>query len=234
MSGQRAKATDNIHYLDAGIYTVPDVAHFVRASHAQVRGWVEGHAKSKAPPIVLGEFERLGWRATMSFKNLIEALFIKCFADEGFTIQAIRLMAEEARRFFNDPHPFARNVAFKTDGKYIFADFWDELQQKRGLYNLKNHNHAIDEIMRPFLREPPEYGADGYAKLWRPRRDVAPNVILNPVRSFGQPIIAQSGVPVRTLVDALKAERGNYRKVARWYEVSEDQVKEAERFENAA
>jgi uncharacterized protein (DUF433 family) len=223
-----------VHYLDAGIYTVPDVARLVRASHAQVRGWVEGHPHSKSKPIVQGEFERLGWRATLSFKNLVEALFIKCFADEGFSVQAIRVMAEEARRFFNDPHPFARNIAFKTDGTSIFAEFWSELRNNAQLYNLKSHNLALRDIMMPFLREPPEYGPDGYARLWRPRREAAPHVVLNPVRAFGQPILERSGVPVRTLVDALAAEQGDYRKVARWYEVEEHEVREAERFEKAA
>jgi uncharacterized protein (DUF433 family) len=224
----------SVHYLDAGIYTVPDVAKLVRASQAQVRGWVEGHPGSKSEPIVLGEFERLGWRATMSFKNLVEALFIKCFARAGFSVQEIRLMAEEARTFFDDPHPFARDIAFKTDGRSIFAEFWNEVGHKEQLYNLRSHNHALREIMQPFIHEPPEYGPDGYARLWRPRREEAPNVVLNPVRAFGQPIMESSGVPVRTLTDALKAENGNYRKVARWYEVTEDEVKEAERFEKAA
>jgi hypothetical protein len=48
----------SVHYLDAGIYTVPDVAKLVRASQAQVRGWVEGHPGSRSQPIVLGEFDR--------------------------------------------------------------------------------------------------------------------------------------------------------------------------------
>lgn len=225
----------SVHYLDAGIYTVPDVAKLVRASHAQVKGWVEGHPGSKSPPIVLGEFERLGWRATMSFKNLIEALFIRCFAKAGFSVQEIRTMAEEARRFFRDPHPFARDIAFKTDGKSIFAEFFTQSALARPqLYNLGTHNLAIYDIMQPFIHEPPEYGEDGYARLWRPRRSEAPHVVLNPVRAFGQPIMETSGVPVRTLTDALKAEKGNYRKVARWYEVTEDEVREAERFEQAA
>lgn len=224
----------SVHYLDAGIYTVPDVARLVRATQAQVHGWVEGHPGSKAQPIVLGEYERLGWRATLSFKNLIEALFIRCFASAGFTIQQIRTMAEEARRFFDDPHPFARDVAFKTDGTSIFAEFWTRSALDHPqLYNLRNHNLAIYEIMQPFIREPPEYGEDGYARLWRPRREAAPHVVLNPLRAFGQPIMESSGVPVQTLLDALRAEEGNYRKVARWYEVTEDEVREAERYEKA-
>lgn len=170
----------------------------------------------------------------MSFKNLIEALFIKCFADEGFSIQAIRTMAEEARKFFDDPHPFARDILFKTDGQQIFAEFLNRVTKKTELYNLKRRNWALNEIMQQFLKEPPQYHVNGYARIWYPRQQIAPHVLLNPAYAFGQPVMDESGIPTRTLFDALRAENGDYKTIARWYEVTEDEVREAERFEKAA
>jgi len=219
-----------LQYLDAGIYTFPEVAGLVGATQPQVRGWATGYPGSKSEPIIRGEFKRLSWRITLSFKNLIEALFIKCFADEGFSVQAIRAMAEEARRVYEDPHPFARDILFRTDGKAIFAQVFNDVANNE-LYNLRNHNFAFEDIMEPFLKQPPEYGPDGYAHIWYPRKEDAPHVLLNPAYAFGKPVMEESGIPVRTLSDAVRAEDGDFRKVARWYETSEDEVKEALRFE---
>ena len=123
---------------------------------------------------------------------------------------------------------------FKTDGQQIFAEILNHVSRKTELYNLKKHNWALNEVMQSFLREPPQYDVDGYARVWYPRQEIAPHVILNPAYAFGQPVLDESGIPTRTLVDALRAENDDYKKVARWYEVSEDAVREAERFEKAA
>ena len=49
-------------------------------------------------------------------------------------------------------------------------------------------------------------------------------MVLDPARSFGQPIAAQSGVPTIVLFDAVKSE-GSIKAAARVYEVSEMEVR---------
>lgn len=221
----------NIHYLDSGIYTIRDAARLVDISQAKVRGWITGYPSSAAGPIIPSEFDRIDHHIALSFKNLIEALFVKNFADHGVSIQAIRIMADEAKRILDNPHPFATDVLFRTDGKIIFAEILDKAAREVHLYDLKQRNWAIDQIIRPFLRKTVVYGPEGYAMRWFPRKRQAPNVMVTPTHAFGQPVLEKSGVPTETLVDALKAEGGDYERVARWYEVSPNEVREAERFE---
>jgi hypothetical protein len=70
----------------------PVLAHdkLVRASMSQVRGWAEVHKGSTAPPIVLGEFKRLGWRTTLSFKNLIDTNgLLRQYYPKGMDLSAV-------------------------------------------------------------------------------------------------------------------------------------------------
>jgi uncharacterized protein (DUF433 family) len=55
-------------------------------------------------------------------------------------------------------------------------------------------------------------------------------VLLDPRRSFGQPIVSRSGVPTVILDRAAKAA-GSVREVAAWYEVDRAEVQDAVEFE---
>ena len=219
-----------VHYLTAGIYTVADAARLTGASPAQVRGWLDGHPNG-AMPLLRNEFERMGHRVTLGFKNLIECYFVHAFAQEGLSIQSIRFMADEAKRILQDDHPFTLQVVFKTDGRRIFAEILNKASRRKELYDLKTRNWSMERIMRPFLRAPVEFKA-GHASTWYPPKTQAPNVVVDPLAAFGQPTIKGYGVPTSALVDALRAESGDYSAVASWYEVPQTAVREAERFED--
>jgi len=62
---------------------------------------------------------------------------------------------------------------------------------------------------------------------WRPRSN---RVILDPQRSFGEPIVADEGIPTDILASAYVAE-GSVDAVARWYEVDPAAVEDAVEFE---
>lgn len=217
-------------YLDTGIYTIPAAARLVGVSEAKIRGWISGYHHSRAAPIVVNELGRLGRTVALSFKNLVEAIFIKGFADKGVPVRAIREMAVHAREMLNDEHPFATEVIFKTDKRAIFAELLDKALGDKRLYDLKTKNWAIEEIIRPFLVGAVVYGPR-YANAWHPRFDLAPNVIVMPSVAFGQPTIRR--VPTRALSDAVRAEGGDIETVARWYKLDIKDVQEAHRFQTS-
>lgn len=213
-------------YLDTGIYTIPAAARLLSVSEARVRGWVSGHHHSGSPALVKNEISIVGHRVAISFKNLIEALLISRFS-KYISIQGLRQMALVAREEIDDDHPFAtKHIEFSTDKKSVFAKI-----VRAGIehtLNLRTRNLALGEIMRPFLIGAVEYG-DLHANLWHPRPKQSPNVYITPAVAFGQPVI--HNVPTRALFDAVKAEDGDYKTVARWYELPVSAVKEAHRFQ---
>ena len=55
--------------------------------------------------------------------------------------------------------------------------------------------------------------------------------MIDPERGFGAPIVARSGVPTKVLADAVKTE-GSVDFVAKWYEVTPREVRDAVKFED--
>jgi uncharacterized protein (DUF433 family) len=74
-----------------------------------------------------------------------------------------------------------------------------------------------------------KFDADGQAIEWWPLGKSKLGV-LNPKRSFGQPIVPREGVPTSILSRSYRVEH-SYPRVARWYAVSERAVRHAVEYE---
>lgn len=220
----------NNNLLETGIYTVPEAARLLSIPQRKLRGWVSGYSPARLDPLIQNEIGKLDNALALSFVNLMEARLIHAFAQQGVSVKSIRCMAEEARRFLDHPHPFATDILFRTDGKKIFIVVAEKTGDKR-LYDLKSKNWAFYDILSDQLKEGVVYDTNGNAEAWQPRKKIAPNVVIHPKIAFGQPILRESGVPTRALLDAFSAEGETYESVSAWYDVPVDQVKEAIRFE---
>jgi uncharacterized protein (DUF433 family) len=216
--------------LEAGIYTVPDAAELVEAPPALVRVWVGGH-KGKQDPVIINELGRIHGKVAVSFHNLMELRFVALFHSAGVRLQTIRAIMSDVRDSLAHPHPFATEIVFRTDGRKIVA----EIGLKNGvknIYDLRSHNYEMHSVVMKSLKNDVIYDPRGDATAWRPRRKIAPNVVMHPAFSFGRPILQHSHIPTATIAAAAKAEKSA--KAAAWlYEVTEKEVREAIRFETA-
>lgn len=228
MNARLTRQSETI-FLSTGIFTVADAAVLVNASERQVRGWITGYP-GRVGPLIENE---LGWienRLAFSFRNLMELRFAATFVKAGVKLHRIRKIMSEVRASLQHPHPFATNIVFKTDGKKIVA----EIAKKNGVtvaYDLETKNYELHPVILASLADDVKYDPKGDAVAWRPRSDLAPNVIVDPRISFGRPSMRSSGIPTRTLAQAAKAEK-SLSAVAAWYEVPESQVREAVKFES--
>lgn len=215
--------------LETGIYTVSEAAYFIGASQRKVRGWVTGYPNSSREPIIRNE---LGWvdgRLAFSFTNLMELRFIAFFERAGVHFWHIRSIMEQVRKEMRHPHPFATNFVFRTDGRKIV----EEIAAKNGvthIFDLKSRNYEMRMVVADTLMDDVVFDPEGVARSWYPRRRIAPNVILHPRFSFGQPILQDSRIPTRTISDAVRTE-GKPKVVADWFDIPEKQVREAVTFE---
>lgn len=222
-------AQNPISLVSAGIYTIPDAAHLLRVSQQRVRNWVQGYA-SGLGPIIDNQIGRADNKNAISFINLMEARFLDFFVARGVRPQSMRLMLEVAQDFLKVSRPFAYEAMFRTDGRTVFV----ETTSKSGdpeLYNLGKNNWAMHAIIADSLHKDVKFGADGLARWWFPRSDIAPNVVADPKRSFGHPVLDKYGVPTRTLFNAVKVEGESFESVSHWYEVPAEAVREAVQFE---
>jgi uncharacterized protein (DUF433 family) len=213
--------------LETGIFTVADAARLIRSSEQKIRGWIAGYPR-RGDPILQNELGMLEGKLAFSFINLMEMRFLAFFAAEGIHLNSLRFMAREARQLLRRPHPFATDTVFKTDGKKIYAQIMERSGDTK-LYNLYARNFEMEPIVERILKEEIVYDPRGAALHWRPRPETAPNVIVHPKRAFGQPTLKESGVPVRALLGALESG-DTVKSVARWFDVPEQHVREAEKF----
>jgi uncharacterized protein (DUF433 family) len=216
--------------LSGGIYSIPQAARLLNVSPERLRFWVCGRRTMQAAPIIKSELEPIEHQIALSFINLIEVKFINAFSKYGVNVRSIRYMVEEARRVLAHPHPFATSLIFRTDGRKIFIETAEKMNDKK-LYDLKGKNWGIYDVLMDGLKRDVIYGPSGLAEAWYPRKEIAPDVFVHPKVAFGQPALEESGVPTEALYDAYRAEDEDFDSVARWFSVPAKQVKEAVNFQ---
>lgn len=166
----------------------------------------------------------------ISFHDLIELRFVAHFREQGVTQQAIRAIARIARSLYGE-RPFARgDIRWRTDGKKIYSSAAGETGDSR-LLELSRRQYELD-VIEESLRAGIDWDAHLFARSWTPRPKKFPNVIVDPRSSFGMPSILGRGIATETILDAVTAEDGNERRVAKWYGLSTTEVRQAVKFQN--
>ena len=217
------------------MYSYADAARFIGGKARELRRWVSGlehrHGKGSTgaspglwkPQLSSTEAEGLG------FKDLIELRFVRTFRDEGVSLSVIRRTLDVAREQFAAPYPLTSR-RFRTDGKRIFLEVVEESGDE-SLVDLSRRQNVIRKVIGPSLREGVELDMQGEAVRWYPLRQ-SKAVVLDPLRHFGEPILSESGIPTIAVADAVTAEDGDEKRVARIFEVSPAAVRKALEFES--
>ena len=114
-------------------------------------------------------------------------------------------------------------------GELFFFESAKQATDEKQMLDLKRHQYVFGRIIERTFKDL-DIEADTVAR-WRPFNG-KDSIVIDPNRSFGQPIAAESGVPTIVLAQAVEAE-GSQERVARLFEVSLAAVKDAVRFESA-
>lgn len=97
------------------------------------------------------------------------------------------------------------------------------------LLDLARSQYEFERIVAPFLYAGVEYNDDEQPTRWWPRGHSV-QVVIDPARSFGAPIVPGEGVPTRVLYNGYAAEQ-SYDFVAAWFDVDVAAVHDAVSFE---
>lgn len=220
-------------YLGIGIYTVPEVARILQAPPDKVRRWINDFYLSPNPfgkprgPIVRRRFIDA---PVITFIELIELLFVKVFRDHDVSMQTIRKASARAAEKFGTDYPFAVQQ-FDTDGRRIFATLVRDADTARSVEDVTNGQLAFETVVRPFFLKI-DFRGDEAARYWPRERDG--RVVIDPQRSFGKPIDAETGVPTEVIYDAVMAGGGqSLEVVADWFSVPVDAVIAATGYEQS-
>jgi len=225
-------SADGHKLLGSGIYTVSEASRLSGVSVGRIRRWLKGYRyKSRkkryaSPPVWHGDLDPIDSSLALSFLDLIEVKFVDAFVKKGVSWGIVRRARQRAQEVFKDTHPFCSN-RFATDGHAIFVEL-HEATGEASLVDIARDQKVFGQIVKPFFKEL-EFSEDNVLLRWRP---LGPDhqVVLDPKRSFGQPIVDNEGVPTHILSQAMKAT-GLIAEVIRWFEVKEDAVHDAVEFE---
>ncbi|MFL2778484.1 MAG: hypothetical protein ACJZ88_03880 [Paracoccus marcusii] len=218
-------------FVGQGLYTAPEAARLLKASPATVRRWLEGHSyirageRHVADPLWRPRLGKVDDQLSLTFRDLIELRFVKAFVDQGLSLQAVRACLSLARECVQADQPFSTG-RFRTDGKTIF------LQGIAGsndpeLIDLRKKQYAFKSVIERTFKDL-DIEADEVLR-WRPFNGKV-SIVVDPERSFGQPVATTSGVPTAALADAVRAE-GSVARAAALYEVDKAVVADAVKFQ---
>ncbi len=166
---------------------------------------------------------------TLTFRELMEVQFIRMFRAEGLSLETIRRVAEKAADLYKTDYPFSAK-RFDTDGKTVFATLMAAEKDGELIEDLKHGQLVFDPIIRPFFRKLDYGGGREIARYWPLEK--SGRVVLDPLRKFGQPIDAATGVSTRVIFEATQAGGGqDWKSVADWLEIPISAVEAAVTFE---
>lgn len=137
---------------------------------------------------------------------------------------------EKACELLSETHPFS-SKKFLTDGRSILYQVEQECRDTR-LMNLVNDQYELRKLLDRYLHEGLEFTPDDIASRWWPL-GMEHDIVIDPVRSFGKPIVASAGIPTGIVYDAYRAESRSISTVAHWLGITAEQVEEAVGFEKS-
>lgn len=218
--------------IGTGLYTIGEVATFTQIPAPQVRRWLQGYRSGNQtyPPLWSSELSDSPLPQAFGFHDLLEVRVVHAFRRHGVSLPTIRKACQHAREYFERPYPFTCQ-RFLTDGRAVFAEILEQAgeAEESKLLDMARKQYVFEKVVRPSLYAGIEYDASGSAQRWFPA-DRKRRIVLDPARSFGKPILTESGVPTEALFAAYRLEQDS-RRVAAIYEVPVADVEAAIRYE---
>ena len=231
-------------YTGTGIYTLPQAERLTHVSAKKIRRWLygysypakssDGHSRRFSAPLWTPQHGRDEYEAdVIGFHDLLEIRFVSAFAQHGVPMPVIRKCLEAAKELFGIDYPLSSGL-FQTNGRTIFAQALKKPSEEDARLDLKSRQFAFRDIISPSLYAGIEY--DGHlARKWFPlgkRHDV----VLDPARQFGAPILNETGTPTDVLYASYLAEGATpeaIKQTAQAYEVHAKLVNDAIVFEES-
>ncbi|KRE21383.1 hypothetical protein ASE66_28535 [Bosea sp. Root483D1] len=216
--------------IGLGLYTPAEAARLIKVPAAKLTRWLKGHGSGNRtyPPLWHGQVDLHDDKLYLGFLDLVQSRMASAFIAAGLSPQKVRRALILARELIEHDHPFATS-RFRTDGRTLLLEALGEDEDDRPLVDLfKRGQYVMHKVIEPSLKGI-DFDTDIAARWWP--RGRASDIVLDPARQFGQPIIESVGIPTSILSAAAEAE-GSVTRAARLFRVSTAAVQRAVDFEH--
>lgn len=208
------------------LFTPAEVARYVGTPESTIRNWL---GLVKAPAMVTSVIElRYSRAASVPFIGLAEAFVLSAFRATGLPPQGIRPAVYRLQRAVGLPYALASKHVL-TDGAEILYEYDQENDDAvgRDLIVVRNQQVVFREVVQDYLRCI-TWAEDGYTGSLQLPRYGSANVVVDPLRNFGQPMFGTGGARLEDVLDLFFAGEP-IDVVAHEYGVDRDQVEAAVR-----
>jgi uncharacterized protein (DUF433 family) len=197
--------------FDIPLYTTAEAARFLGVPTSTFATWAKGYVRRPSGhPVVVGEPIVTSMRAesgypTVPFVGLAEAMIIAAFRRAGVSLQHIRRAVGIIQQEIGLDHALASERLY-ADGAVILFDYAENEDDRElgGLTEVVSRQRVFAPTIEDYLKRI-EYGRDGWAvRLVSPATD-QPVVVVDPERSFGQPIFIHGAARVEDVLDRWRA-----------------------------
>jgi len=219
----------NFDLVGIGLYSPIEAQRLIHVPATKIARWLKGHtAHGKLyKPLWRPQVDLSDGSLYLGFRDLMELRTAHRFMELGVSPQQIRRAILEARKLVNDERPLSTTV-FRTDGRTIFLEIADQ-EGDLQLLDLFRKQYAFKKVMEASLKDV-EYDDATPSRWWVATR--RKGIIVDPERSFGQPIDNESGIPTSILAASARSE-GSIDAAASAWDVSRETVRRAVDFENS-
>jgi uncharacterized protein (DUF433 family) len=194
-------------------YNLAEAAHYLKIPLPTVRAWVTGreyhtnHGKKLATPLIIRPEKK---SPLLSFVNLVELHVLDALRfKHKVPLRKVRRAIDYLKSHHQTRHPLV-DQWFQTDGVDLFVEHYGEL------VNVSQHGQlAMKEILAAFLhrieRDPQGVPIRLYPFLFKRQSEVLEiekeprRVVINPLVSFGRPVLVGTGIPTEVIADRFQA-----------------------------
>jgi uncharacterized protein (DUF433 family) len=199
------------------IFTLQETADYLAVPYTTLRSWARPEGSS-APLITV--FPSDGVQATIPFIGFAEAFVVVALKEAGVPAHRIRPGIDALRKDLGVAHALASHFIYTDGAEFLIKHAAEETDLEVARIRQKQLTATVRDQLRLI-----EYAGDGYAERVRLPIFRDAEVIVDPKRAFGLPLLVHGGARIEDILsrywagDSMKA-------IAADFEVPFDEVEE--------
>lgn len=208
----RDLSTDDLR-IAVPLYTVAQAARALGVPAATFGTWARGYERHppgrpsySGDPIVTAFPSRGSLYPSVPFIGLVEGMVLAAIRRSGVPLQRIRPALDALSKEIGVTHALASKRLY-TDGAEVLFDFAEHDKDERvsnalkDLVVIRSGQRVFTDIVSEYLTRISYDPKDTFARMIRLPEYQRAEVLVDPDRSFGQPIFASGGVRVADVMD---------------------------------
>ncbi len=196
--------------FDVPLYTLAEAARALDVPPSTFATWARGYVRR--PPgrkavkgaSIVTAFDVPAGEPAVPFVGLAEGMVLAAVRRAGVPLQRVRPALDALAREIAIAHALASR-SLHTDGAELLFDYAQhapsaEAEAASELVVVRSGQRVFRDVIEGYLRRI-EYATDGYARLIRLPAYERAEVVVDPTRSFGQPIFAHGAARLSDVLE---------------------------------